>query len=89
MMYYVLLTIILLKPTVDGVEPKMVPGDIVKSSLLGAAETLERCEIAAKRTEEVFRQFSEPASTVAAHCVKLPAEIGDWQGFKPTSELPQ
>lgn len=83
-MFFVLVTIIALKPSIDGKEPAFVPGDVIKSTFVGASDTLDRCEKAAELTAEGFNRHTNGSSLVVAHCVELDASIGDHLGFEPT-----
>ena len=83
-LYYVLMTVILLKQPMSGSEK---PGDVLISRLVGASDTLEDCRKAGPLTAAPIQKEGGDVVKVVTDCVKLPASIGEAQGFTPVDEI--
>jgi hypothetical protein len=83
-LWFVLLTIILQKPVLDGGPEKI--GDVLKSSLIGATITEAECQAAADATADAFYEIGGGSVAVVTNCVLLPASVGDAQGMEPTPQ---
>ena len=81
-MWFVLITIILAQPVTDGSDGRV--GDVLQSSLMGAAETEEKCEVAGHATASVLERHGKGSVRVVWSCVDLPAHFAEAQDFKET-----
>lgn len=79
-LWFVLLTIILQKPVIDGGPEKI--GDVLKSSLVGASDTEADCEKAGAILAEKLAEIGGGSVVVVHDCVPLPASVGEAQGFE-------
>jgi hypothetical protein len=88
-MFFVLLTVIALKPApaADG-RPEVRAGDVISSSLVGAAVSYENCMEGGEFLADPIRKAGGDATTVVVSCPLLPADIGMAQGFTETEDLP-
>ena len=79
-LWFVLLTIILQKPVLDGGPEKM--GDVLKSSLIGATATEKECKAASADIAAQFYEIGGGSVAVVTSCVLLPAAVGEAQGME-------
>lgn len=87
MLWFVLITVIAAEPTITGT-PKYVPGDVIQSSLIGAADTREKCEKGGEFLAVELRKAAQGSAIVVATCVQMLEEVGDFQGFVPMEQVP-
>lgn len=87
-MWFVLITLILAGPLPEGSaipgSGAQVPGDVIESTLLGAADTLDDCEVAGRASVAAFGANGGDAVVVTYSCVEMAASVGVHQGFEPT-----
>jgi hypothetical protein len=88
-LWFVLMTVIVTSASVDGQEPAYVPGDVLTSSLLGGAETEDKCKEGAKILAGPIQAASGGSAVVVWNCVEMDAAVGEAQGFtavKPSDD---
>ena len=85
-MWFVLVTTVsLTEGNVDG--KRVVPGDVLDSSLVAAADNLEDCEIAAAGFANLMNEIYEGTSITAASCLYMPADVGEYQNFEDIEDI--
>ena len=86
-LWFVLLTTIAVNPvTLDG--ENHIPGDVIQSFLIGAAETEKNCEAGGKILAEQLNEIGGGKTYTTSGCVELDRSIGEEQGFSPMVEIP-
>lgn len=87
--FYVLLTVIALDsaPARDG-QPAIAAGDVLDSTLIGAAETQDKCMTGGRILAKPIEAAGEGSVKVVVSCIELPAHIGVAQGFSDIEDVP-
>ena len=82
-LWFVLVTIILQQPVLDGGSEKV--GDVIQSSFIGASETKAQCEEAGKGLVKQFTEIGGGSVLVIYDCLEFSEEmsntISQAQGF--------
>lgn len=79
--WYVLVTLVLALPVTDGGTEKQ--GDIIESSLMGAALTKEKCESGAAILADILTEQGGGSVIVATDCIEMDAQVAEIKGFEP------